>query len=82
MSVLFPLPTLGGLLVYGAFFLFARNSRLGCAFCGASIAAILVVHQEWLLLTYAVAAFLFIPIKLLMDTPRRRAIEMAKNTRN
>jgi glycerol-3-phosphate acyltransferase PlsY len=82
MSVLFPLPTLGGLLVYGAFFLFARNSRLGCAFCGASIAAILAVHQEWLLLTYAVATFLFIPIKLLMDSPRRKAIEMAKNAKD
>jgi glycerol-3-phosphate acyltransferase PlsY len=82
MSVMFPLPTLGGLLVYGAFFLFARNSRLGCGFCGASIAAILAVHQEWLLLTYAVAAFLFIPIKLLLDSPRRKAIEMAKNSRD
>ena len=82
MSVMFPLPTLGGLLVYGAFFLFARDSRLGCVFCGASIAAILAVHQEWLLLTYAVAAFLFIPVRLLMDIPRRRAIEIAKNSRN
>ncbi|MGD9117066.1 MAG: glycerol-3-phosphate acyltransferase [Dehalococcoidia bacterium] len=82
MSVLFPMPTLGGLLVYGVFFIFARNSRMGCAFCGAAMAAILAVHQEWLLLTYLIATFLFIPAKMLIDIPRRRAITVAKNSKD
>ena len=84
MSVLFPLPTFIGLAVYGGFFLVTRNSRLGCSIGGAVIAATLAVSQQWLLLAYAVAVFVFIPVKLFLDSPRRKAIEMVKikNARN
>jgi len=40
------------------------------------------VSQQWLLLAYAIAVFVFIPVKLFMDSPRRKAIEMAKDSRN
>lgn len=82
MGVLFPLPTLAGLVFYGGLYLITRNSRLGCAIGGAVIAALLAVSQQWLLLTYAVAVFIFIPIKLFLDSPRRRAIAMAKNSKS
>lgn len=82
MAVLFPLPTFIGLAVYGGLFLVKRNSNLSCSIGGAVIALILAVSQEWLLLAYAVTVFLFIPIKLFLDSPRRRAIAVVKNTRN
>jgi len=82
MAVLFPLPTLAGLAVYGGLFLVKRNSNLSCSIGGAVIAGILTVSQEWLLLAYAVAVFVFIPAKLFLDSPRRRAIAMAKSSRS
>ncbi|MFC1929880.1 glycerol-3-phosphate acyltransferase [Chloroflexota bacterium] len=79
MLVLFPLPTLVGLAIYGMVFLVIKNSNIGCSIGGATIALILGISQQWLLLGYAVAAFLFIPIKLFIDRPRRRAIGVAKH---
>jgi glycerol-3-phosphate acyltransferase PlsY len=81
MAVLFPLPTLAGLIVYGGLYLVTRSSNLSCSIGGGVIAGILAVSQQWLLLAYAVSLFLFIPVKLFLDSPRRRAISMAKNTR-
>jgi glycerol-3-phosphate acyltransferase PlsY len=81
MSVLFPLPTLAGLTVYGGLYLVTRNSNLSCSFGGAVIAGILAVGQQWLLLAYAVALFLLIPIKKFLDSPRRRAIALARDSR-
>ena len=78
MLVLFPLPTLIGLSVYAIAFLVIKNSNIGCAIGGATIALILGFSQDWLLLGYAVIAFLFIPVKLLLDSPRRRAIRVTK----
>jgi hypothetical protein len=34
------------------------------------------------LLAYAVAVFVFIPVKLFVDSPRRKAIALAKSSRN
>lgn len=82
MLVLFPLPTLAGLAIYGGLYLITRNSRLGCAVGGAVIAGILALSQQWLLLAYAIAVFIFIPIKLFLDSPRRRAIAVAKSSKN
>jgi glycerol-3-phosphate acyltransferase PlsY len=82
MSVLFPLPTLAGLAFYGGFYLITRKSNLSCSIGGAVIAGILAVSQQWLLLAYAVAVFVFIPVKLFIDSPRRRAIAMAKSGRS
>jgi glycerol-3-phosphate acyltransferase PlsY len=82
MSVLFPLPTLAGLTFYGGLYLITRKSNLSCSVGGAVIAAILAVSQQWLLLAYAVAVFVFIPVKLFMDSPRRKAIALAKSSRN
>jgi glycerol-3-phosphate acyltransferase PlsY len=78
MLVLFPLTTLIGLIVYAIAFLVIKNSNIGCAIGGATIALILGFSQDWLLLGYAVIAFLFIPVKLLLDSPRRRAIRVTK----
>ncbi len=82
MVVLFPLPTLAGLVFYGGLYLITRKSNLSCAIGGAVIAGIVALSQEWLLLAYAIAVFIFIPIKLLMDSPRRKAIAMAKSSRS
>ncbi len=79
MLVLFPVPTLIGLIIYGIIFLIIKNSNIGCGIGGASIALMLVFSHQWLFLGYAVAVFLFIPIKLLLDSPRRKAIKMAKS---
>jgi glycerol-3-phosphate acyltransferase PlsY len=82
MAVLFPLPTLAGLVFYGGFYLITKSSNLSCGIGGAVIAGILAVSQQWLLLAYAVALFLLIPVKLFIDNPRRKAIAVVKNTRN
>jgi acyl phosphate:glycerol-3-phosphate acyltransferase len=78
MLVLFPLPTLIGLAVYGIAFLIIKNSNVGCGIGGATIAIILGLSQQWLLFGYTVIAFIFIPVKLLIDSPRRRAIRTTK----
>jgi glycerol-3-phosphate acyltransferase PlsY len=82
MAVLFPLPTLAGLVVYGGLYLVTRSSNLSCGIGGGVIAGILAVSQQWLLLAYAVSLFLFIPLKLFLDSPRRRAIAVAKSGRS
>jgi glycerol-3-phosphate acyltransferase PlsY len=82
MGVLFPLPTLAGLVFYGGLYLITRSSNLSCAIGGAVIAGILAASQQWLLLTYAIAVFVFIPVKLFLDSPRRRAIALAKNSKS
>jgi glycerol-3-phosphate acyltransferase PlsY len=82
MLVLFPVPTLIGLGTYGLLFLIIKNSNISCSIGGATIAVLLAVSHQWLLLVYAVAVFLFIPVKLLVDSPRRRAIEVSKSGRD
>jgi glycerol-3-phosphate acyltransferase PlsY len=79
MLVLFPLPTLIGLATYGTVFEIKKSSNIGCSIGGAVIALVLGISQQWLLLGYAVALFLFIPIKLFIDSPRRRAISETKH---
>ena len=78
MLVLFPVPTLIGLAAYGIIFLIIKNSNISLSIGGAIIVLILGISHQWLLFGYAVPAFIFIPIKLLIDSPRRRAIETAK----
>lgn len=80
MLVLFPIPTLTGLGIYGLFYLIIRNSNISCAIGGATIALYLGLSQQWLLLIYAICIFIFIPIKLLIDSPRRRNIEIMRKT--
>jgi glycerol-3-phosphate acyltransferase PlsY len=75
MLVLFPLQTLFGLILYGSLFLITRNSRLSCSFGGGLIALLLGISQQWLFFIFAIVAFVFIPLKLFIDTPRRRAIK-------
>jgi glycerol-3-phosphate acyltransferase PlsY len=82
MGVLFPLPTLAGLVFYGGLYLLTRSSNLSCAIGGAVIASILAVSQQWLLLAYCVAVFVFVPVKLFLDSPRRKAIAIAKSGRS
>ena len=80
MLVLFTVPTSIGLISYGIIFLFIKNSNISLAIGGAIIALILGISHQWLLLAYALPIFLFIPLKLLIDSPRRRAIRM-RNSR-
>ena len=82
MLVLFPLPTLAGLTIYGGLYLITKSSNLSCGIGGAVIAGILALSQQWLLLAYAIAVFIFIPIKLFLDSPRRRAIAIAKGSKD
>lgn len=82
MAALFPIATLAGLVFYSGLYLITKSSNLSCAIGGAVIASILAVSQQWLLLAYAIAVFVFIPVKLFMDSPRRKAIAMAKSSRN
>jgi glycerol-3-phosphate acyltransferase PlsY len=82
MLVLFPVPALIGLATYGLIFLIIKNSNISCSIGGATMAVMLGVSHQWLLLGYAVTVFIFIPIKLLIDSPRRRDIEISKNSRN
>jgi len=80
MLVLFPLPTVVGLTIYGILFLIIRNSNISCGVGGASIAIFLGITHRWTLLGYAIGIFLFIPIKLFMDKPRRKAIQNANGS--
>ena len=82
MVVLFPIPTVIGLIAYGLIFLIIKNSNISLGIGGAIIALILGVSHQWLQFGYAVPVFLFIPIKLLIDSPRRKAIETAKISKN
>ena len=74
MLVLFPLITLAGLITIGIMFLFIRHfnksTAIGCAF----VALMLGISHQWLLLIYAVVVFLFIPVRLFFDAPRRMDI--------
>ena len=82
MLVLFPVPTFIGVATFGAVFLVIKNFNISCGTGGAIIALILGISHQWLLLVYAVAIFLFIPAKLLIDNPRRRAIEATNIEQN
>ena len=82
MLVLFHVPTLIGLAVYGVAFLIIKNSNVSLGIGGATIAVILGISRRWGMFAFAVPVFVFIPIKLWIDNPRRRAIEIIKNNRN
>jgi len=82
MLVLFPFPAATGLIAYGIIYLFIKNSNISCGIGGAIIALILGITQQWILFIFAVCVFLFIPVKLFIDLPRRRAIKLSKNSRN
>ena len=79
MLVLFLVPTLIGLVIFGTLFLIIKNFNISCGTGGASVALILGLSHQWLLFGYAVIIFISIPIKLLIDSPRRRAIGTAKH---
>ena len=78
MLVLFTLPTIIGLISCGIIFLIIKNFNVSLAIGGAIIALALGISHQWILLAYAVPVFLFILLKLLIDSPRRKAIEMTK----
>jgi acyl phosphate:glycerol-3-phosphate acyltransferase len=80
MLILFPMQTLFGLILYGTLFLITRNSRRSCGFGGGLIALLLGISQQWLFFVYAIVTFVSIPLKLYIDTPRRRAIKSLQVT--
>lgn len=81
MLVLFPPPTVIGLATFAAVYLFIKRFNISCGIGGGATAFLLVFSHEWLFLIYAVAAFLFIPVKLVIDSPRRTAIRIASRNR-
>jgi glycerol-3-phosphate acyltransferase PlsY len=78
MLVLFPLPAIICLSIYGLMFLILKNSNISFGIGGASIALILALSHQWLLLVYAITVFISIPLKLFIDSPRRRSIKTTK----
>jgi glycerol-3-phosphate acyltransferase PlsY len=81
MLILFPLPTFVGLVVFATVYLFIKRFSISCGIGGATTAIILLFSNEWILLIYAVVAFLFIPVKLFIDSPRRESIQIAGRNR-
>ena len=74
MAVLFPVPAFIGLVVYSLVYLFTRKSLIGLGIgCGAVALSLGILHQ-WVLLEYTIAVFLFIPVKLFIDSPQRKAL--------
>jgi len=82
MLVLFTFPTLIGLSAYGIIYVIIKNSNKSLGAGGAIIALVLCLSRQWVLLAYAVPVFIFIPVKLLIDSPRRRAILQVKSIKN
>jgi len=80
MLVLCSVPTLIGLATYGILYLIIKRSIVSLGFGGALIALILCISHQWVLFGYVVPVFLFIPIKRLIDSPRRKSIEMVKSS--
>lgn len=78
MLMLFPWPTVAGLAAYVLIYCILKSSRIGAAVGGGLIALLLLFLQQWPQLIYAVAVLLFVPIKLFIDTPRRKVIATAR----
>jgi len=79
MLVLFPVPILIALIPCCIVFLLKRNWIMVAITGGITIVLALGISHQWLLLGYAIIAFILIPIKLLIDSPRRRIIKLAKS---
>ena len=82
MLVLFPIPTLVGAAVWGILYLIFKKSDIGCGIGSALLVLLLGISQQWLLLAYAIFVLLCIPLKKFIDSPRRKAIEVAKSGKN
>jgi glycerol-3-phosphate acyltransferase PlsY len=80
MLPLFPIPTLIGLAIFGTVYLVTKKSVVSLGIGGGVTTLIVGFSQQWLLFGYAIIVFLFIPVKLLIDSPRRRTIATAKHT--
>jgi len=79
MLILFPVPILIALIPCCIVFLIKRNWIMVAIIGGITIVSALGIFHQWSLLGYAIIAFILIPIKLLIDSPRRRIIKLAKN---
>lgn len=82
MLVLFPLQASAGLALYGILFLIIKKSSLSCAIGSAFMVLLLCIFYQWPQVTYSVAVFLMIPLKKLIDAPRRSAIKRANTKIN
>ena len=80
MAVLFPVPAFIGLAVYSLVFLFTRMSLIGLGIGCGSVALTLGFLHQWVFLEYAIAVFLFIPVKLFIDSPQGKSLlRISKN---
>lgn len=78
MAVLFPVPTAIGLALFGLMYIPFRNFNISLGIGAGTIALILLTMHEYTFLLYAVCMLLTIPAKMLIDSPRRRAINALK----
>jgi acyl phosphate:glycerol-3-phosphate acyltransferase len=72
------LPALVGLATYGAVFLMVRKSPVSAGVGGAALALAVGISGQLLLLAYVVGVLVLVPVKQLIDSPRRRMIVSAK----
>ena len=79
MLILFPVPILIALIPCCIVFLIKRNWFMVAIIGAITIVSALGIFHQWLLFGYAIIAFILIPIKLLIDSPRRRMIKLVKN---
>jgi glycerol-3-phosphate acyltransferase PlsY len=73
--VLFPLPTLVSLVVYGLLYAIIKRHTLSASIAGGLLLLLLIfARQPWYNLVYVLALFIFIPIKKAADSRRIREI--------
>jgi acyl phosphate:glycerol-3-phosphate acyltransferase len=72
------LPALVGLAIYGLTFIIVKRSSISAGVGGAALALTVALIAQWALLTYVVAVLVFVPIKQLIDSPRRKMIAADK----
>ncbi len=78
LLALAPLETLGGFLVYGLLYAAVRSSNIAAAAgMGLQVLGMVLFKEPWPVILFAVAANLFIPVKKLIDSPRRNQIRQA-----
>jgi len=73
--VLFPLPTLVSLVVYGLLYAIIKRHTLSASIAGGLLLLLLIfARQPWYNLVYVLALFIFIPIKKAADKYRLKEI--------
>lgn len=73
--VLMPLETSIGMLLWAVLYAFIRHPDLSAGIgLGFTLTLAIFLNRPWFLLVYVAGMFLFIPLKMLLDAPRRERI--------